>query len=320
MIDLKYGHDYYKIDGKYVLEETLAENLKVNRENVCLMNGANGGLQFLLNVIANEFRINKKIPKAILDFPNYFYTLKFLESNKYKTIFIKRNKNFDFPIKEFIYNIKKQKPNLIILTSPNNPFGLPISDINLNKIINSAKKDQIILIDRACVNIAKHISTKDLLNKYRNKKIIVLHSYSKTHNLASKRVGYYVTNNTDVAKMLRNQEDHCRVNYDAITALQKALKNKKVVKESINNIKNSLKIIAEFKKNHKDFCYSNSKSNFIVIVGNTNIFEKLRKTFIFLDNKPLQLPSNCCRLNISDPKKVKLFFKEYEKLENEIRK
>ena len=95
----------------------------------------------------------------------------------------------------------------------------------------------IILIDRGCVNILPEISTKELLAKFKNKKIVVLHFFSKSHSLSDERVGYLVTNNKEVASFLYNKRD-LNHNIHAVKKLIKFLDNEKILKQKRETIKN----------------------------------------------------------------------------------
>ena len=69
---------------------------------------------------------------------------------------------------KFVEQIKFWEPDVVLLTTPNNPTGKPIKDEDIKKIIRATPNNTIILIDRSCLNVLPEISTKDLLKKFQD--------------------------------------------------------------------------------------------------------------------------------------------------------
>ena len=157
-----------------------------------------------------------------------------------------------------------------MLTTPNNPTGKPIDDMTLQKIIRSVRGEAVILIDRACINTLPEISTKDILAKYKNKKIIVLHSFSKSHSLSDSRVGYFATNRASIAELLFKKPD-INHNLNALQKLKSIIDNKKHVAHKKKIIRDCNKLLkARFSK-IEDSTYYESYSNFAVIKLPSNV-------------------------------------------------
>jgi histidinol-phosphate/aromatic aminotransferase/cobyric acid decarboxylase-like protein len=199
--------------------------------------GSNSNLILFFSAYSVKFLNDKKRKlKVLLDFPNYFFTITQLKEWFIDAKFVKRDEYMNFPCEEFIKEIGKFKPDVILLTTPNNPTGKPIKDDELIKIINSVSKNTIILIDRSCVNVLPEISTKELLAKFKNKKIVILHSFSKSHSLSDERLGHLATNSIEIAEFLYNKRD-LNHNIHALKKLIKVLNDKKNLETKERNNK-----------------------------------------------------------------------------------
>ena len=150
MIDLNYGENYREeILLKHKIEEKISSSLGIPKNQVMLNYGSNSNLILFFSAYSIKFLNEKKRKlKILLDFPNYFFTITQLKEWFIDTKFIKRDEKMNLPLEDFIKEIKEFEPDIILLTTPNNPTGKPIKDDEIAKIINSSQKDKIILIDR----------------------------------------------------------------------------------------------------------------------------------------------------------------------------
>jgi histidinol-phosphate aminotransferase len=81
--------------------------------------------------------------------------------------------------------IKKMRPDVTIICSPNNPTGCVISDCDLADLLNDTPG--IVVVDEAYHEFAEH-SVVPLLQDHEN--LVVLRTFSKAMALAALRVGY----------------------------------------------------------------------------------------------------------------------------------
>lgn len=315
-IDLNFGGGYFRLAIKMVLEKKIARQLKVKQTNVQLSSGSNGSLRFLFMALAlKSWQKNYRPPTAILGVPNYFDTLKFLQASGYIFNGIKRNKNFSFPLPKFIKKIKKIKPDLIILTTPNNPTGLPLLTEEIQSIINQAPQTSVVIIDRTCLNTRPEISTAKLLKQYAGKNLIILESFSKSHGLSAERVGYFVTNNNQLGKYLDRFYDDGWVNAEAMERLNKIIDNKRIVRKNSVEISKSIKYLNAYEREHPGFKCTNTSSNFALIRLKPKLANKMKQKFLFASGDKFKLKdSGIYRINISSAVRIKKFLLEYDKL------
>jgi histidinol-phosphate aminotransferase len=320
MIDLNYGENYnQEIILKHEIENRIAKTFNVLPNQVLLNYGSNSNLIMFFSAFSVKCLYEKKRPlKVLLDFPNYFLTVSQLNQWFIEKKIITRDSEMNFQLQTFLDSIKEYNPDIILLTTPNNPTGKPLKDEEIKKIIDSAPKEAIFLIDRSCVNVLKEISTKELLDLYPTRKIVILHSFSKSHSLANERLGYLITNNVEIANFLYYKRD-MNHNIHAVTKCLKVLNNENLKKQKIKQIKESLDLIKIFCKKYDINCYD-SHSNFVLIKLPNNLnadyiedFMK-KKEILIMNGKNIGLTNEYLRLHMSGKKDVQTFIKEFEKI------
>ena len=165
-------------------------------------------------------------------------------------------------------------PDIVLITTPNNPTGKTFSDGDLRLILGNLPSNTVALIDRSCINVLPEISTKSILEKYKNKKIIILHSFSKSHNLSDERLGYLVTNNSEIAEFLYNKRD-LNHNINAVKKCLKILADKKIVRAKKKILKSCHNLLERYFDNDKKGKYFESFSNFALIKLPQNLSSEL---------------------------------------------
>lgn len=321
MIDLNYGENYREeILLKHKIEEKISSSLGIPKNQVMLNYGSNSNLILFFSAYSVKFLNEKKRKlKILLDFPNYFFTITQLKEWCVDAKFIKRDEKMNFPLENFLKGIKGFRPDVILLTTPNNPTGKPIKDDELIKIINSTPKDAIILIDRSCVNTLPEISTKELLTKFKNDKIIVLHSFSKSHSLSDERIGYLATNNKEVTEFLYNKRD-LNHNINAVKKLLKLIDDKRTLERKKEIIKKCNSLLKEYFEKKKTE-YSESHSNFALIKLQSKLNSEFveeyltKKDILVMGGHKIGLGNKYIRLHMSGVSEIKRFIQEYEKIE-----
>lgn len=85
------------------------------------------------------------------------------------------------------------RTKVILLCTPNNPTGVPISHDRLEAFLRSVRSDVLVVIDEAYVEYADGGSGPDSLALYRRyPNVCILRTFSKAYGLAGLRVGYAV--------------------------------------------------------------------------------------------------------------------------------
>lgn len=92
---------------------------------------------------------------------------------------------FQYDVQALLKSLGNEKPEVVILCSPNNPTGCVISDGDLREILRNAPG--LVIIDEAYHEFARR-SVVPLLNEFEN--LVVLRTFSKAMALAGLRLGY----------------------------------------------------------------------------------------------------------------------------------
>ncbi|OGU33920.1 MAG: hypothetical protein A2068_09705 [Ignavibacteria bacterium GWB2_35_6b] len=319
LVDLNYGENYkQEIDLKHYLENKLAESLGIPNNQILLNYGCNSNLLLFVSTFAELTLFKKKRRvKILLDVPNYFFTLTQLKQWHVDQISIQRDEEFNLPFEQFISQIKKTKPDIVIVTTPNNPTGKPVTDEQIDKIIKTVSKETIVFIDRSCVNTVPEISSKEIFEKYTNRKIVIIRSYSKSHSLSDSRVGYMATNNLEIANLLRPKAD-LNHNLHALQKFKSVMNNNKMVEEKRKTLKECNKLVEEYFGKVKDAKYFKSYSNFAVIKLPPHLtsmyveeYMKSKKVLVMGGHK-IGLGENHIRIHMSSVAGIKKFINVFK--------
>ena len=85
------------------------------------------------------------------------------------------------------------RTKVILLCTPNNPTGVPISHDRIEAFLGTVRSDILVVIDEAYVEYAEAGSGPDSLALYRRfPNVCILRTFSKAYGLAGLRVGYAV--------------------------------------------------------------------------------------------------------------------------------
>ncbi len=254
--------DAYQIDGKQ-----------------CHPNfGSNGSIDTIL--IAMKLReINRNIKPDVeggmlVSTPTYFRNYHSASAKQLKMIQVPlRPQDWDIDIDLFLEKLTKVKPTVVFLVTPNNPTGIPIKDSHLIQIIENAPNDTLVVIDRTLVNIDNEIETKELLQRFKHKQLVILHSLSKYYGLSHLRVGFALYSNIDIAKEI---QPHLPLGLGVEGAIKAIIKLKeygalKPSKYIFNNISKSKEVLKQFTSEYPEFRYTNFSGNYCLLMLPENL-------------------------------------------------
>lgn len=221
--------------------------------------------------------------------PTYFRNYNSASARDLNIHKVPLREDFNFDSKHFISEMLDVKPSIVMLVSPNNPSGMPISDADLLSVLGSLPKDTWAMIDRTLVNIKSEISTKELLKRYSTKNIVVLHSFSKYKGMSHLRIGFALYSNSIMAKKVQPL-------LPIGTGLEATLKAYKFMKEEggifpsqkvLSNIKENCNKLKKFVQENPQYQISDSSSNYCVMVlpktlNSQNVCRELDKIGLFV--------------------------------------
>ncbi|MGN0374245.1 MAG: histidinol-phosphate transaminase [Butyrivibrio sp.] len=237
-----YGHEF---------RQAVAEVHKVPEDQVFVGNGADEVLSFCL---LSFFRPGMKI-----FFPDITYGFYHTYAKTY------RLEMEEIPVKDDLSIDIEDYMDVdgdIILANPNNPTGLMIPVADIERLVKR-NPNRMVIIDEAYVDYAEE-SCIPLALKYPN--IVVVHTFSKSRNLAGAHIGFAVASKEIIADMIKIKFSFNPFNLNSITMSVgvAAVKDVEYLKECVAK---TIKVRENFKLEleREGFHVIPSKANFLLV-------------------------------------------------------
>lgn len=160
------------------LRKLMAKELKVKPQNILHGNGSDELIYNLITVFGGP---------VLYPVPTFSMYGILSQALGERGIGIPLDDEFDLDIKKILAAIKKYKPKLTFLSSPNNPTGNCFSEDRILKIIKQSKG--LVIVDEAYQPFSDRASFIPLIKKHEN--LVVLRTLSKI-GLAGLRVGFMI--------------------------------------------------------------------------------------------------------------------------------
>ena len=296
------GHNLLMYPDQRPLYKKLSKFLKIKKENILLTSGSDSAIKFIFEAYT------KKNDKIAYFWPTYGMIDFYCNLYGCKSKKINYDKNLNLNLNELIKTCR-DKIKVLFVANPNQPTGTVLNSPVLKKIINLSKKYKFLLVfDEAYVEFSSKKSLVHLIKKHKN--IIVTRTFSKAFGLAGARIGYLVSNEKNIANLMK-VKPYADINILAIKSAEVILDNLKILKKNVLEIKKSKKIIEKFCKKRK-LKFINTETNFVHIKFKN--FNECKKIFLFLKSKKIivringnGLPAtirNCLRFSLGPSKKT----------------
>ena len=130
---------------------------------------------------------------------------------------------------------------LIFMANPNNPTGLPVSDINIKRLLNAIPITTLLVLDEAYYEFGQSTSLA-LLDEHPN--LVITRTFSKAYGLAGLRLGYAIANRQITALLYRIQLPFV-VNVTAMVAATAALNDDDFIQQTLASTQAGLKQMQE---------------------------------------------------------------------------
>ncbi|MEV6562465.1 histidinol-phosphate transaminase [Nocardia sp. NPDC051756] len=166
--------------AEYLTRQT---GVAVDTDNVWAANGSNEILQQLLQAFGGPGR------SALGFVPSYSMHPIISEGIDTEWIEAKRNADFALDIDYAVAAIAERSPNVVFVTSPNNPTGHSIPQDDLARILAAAPG--IVVVDEAYGEFSAQPSAIELIDRF-PAKLVVTRTMSKAFAFAGGRLGYLV--------------------------------------------------------------------------------------------------------------------------------
>ena len=176
--------------ARYLTDQT---GFPVETANVWAANGSNEILQQLLQAFGGPDRT------ALGFVPSYSMHPIISSGTQTEWIPAKRREDFSLDVDYAVQAIEERKPDVVFVTSPNNPTGHSIGEEDLRRILDAASG--IVVVDEAYAEFSSAPSAIGLIESYPSK-VVVSRTMSKAFAFAGGRLGYLVAAPAVVDAML----------------------------------------------------------------------------------------------------------------------
>ncbi|CAM3351282.1 histidinol-phosphate transaminase [Rhodothermus bifroesti] len=164
------------------LRQALAEHLGWSPEGIIVGNGSNE-LTFTLGLAVVDAGTPVVLPRPMFSF--YEMMVRLHGGN---VLGVPPRPDLQFDTEALLETISRNRPALVVLTTPNNPTGLTMAPEDVEAIVQAAPG--LVLIDEAYVEFTDGIGFRRFLDHYPH--VLLLRTFSKAFGLAGVRLGYLV--------------------------------------------------------------------------------------------------------------------------------
>lgn len=201
----------------------------------------------------------------------------------------------------FIDEIKKQKPKLTVVCSPNNPSSQRIMVHDLIRIIEAAPG--LVWLDEAYIEFSENQSLLGRINEFKN--LVILRTFSKAFALAGLRLGYIVAH-PELIEELKKTKVPFTVDHLSQSIALKILNDETFLADGIKKIKHEKSRLFHQLTTIENVRVFESDTNFFIFriknVSAKTVFEQLAKEGVLVrDVGSYPLMENCLRVTVGTP-------------------
>ena len=275
------------------LKRVIAKDLGIRPETILHGNGSDELIYYLITVFGGP---------VLFPVPTFSMYGIISQALGEKRIQVTLDKEFDLDINSICSALRKERPKLVFLSSPNNPTGNCFSADRILKVIKVAKG--IVVIDEAYQPFSSQKGFIPLLRDYKN--LLIMRTLSKI-GLAGLRVGFLIGDDEII-----NEVNKVRLPFNLNAVSQavaiETLKDKKRLRVHIKSIVSERdKLFKEMMKIGTINPYP-SEANFILfsVREPDKIYEGLIKRGVLIRNMNSVL-RGCLRVTVGTPYENRTF-------------
>ncbi len=176
----------------------LESGVNINAQRIWAANGSNEIMAQLFSAFGGPGT------KALTFDPTYSMYTEYARNSFTEMVFVPRQSDFTIDIDSAIAAVSQCKPNLVILTSPNNPTGTSIALADIEAIVIAAKAiGALVVVDEAYAEFRseRRATALTLLDSFPN--LVVSRTMSKAFGYAGGRLGYCAVSSTEIVQALK---------------------------------------------------------------------------------------------------------------------
>lgn len=283
-------------DREYTsLRNCIADYAGTEAEHIIVGNGSTELISLFIQI--------KHPKKAVVIGPTYSEYEREISLGGGTTLYypLKEENDFILDVEDFTSSLN-ESVDLVVICNPNNPTSSCINRQTMRRILDVCKRyDIFVMVDETYVEFAdnmEEITAVSLTNYYNN--IIILRGTSKFFAAPGLRLGYAITGNADLIKLINTRKNPWTINSLAVIAGEIMFTDQEYIKNTRELITSERDRIYEILKNHPDFKVYQPSGNFMLVkllrpdLTSQDLFDKTIRqgmmirdcsTFPFLDNK-----------------------------------
>lgn len=301
---LKIPWNRYPLEEDLLLKKKMAKYLGLWTDDLVFANGSNVLIQALVNATC----IDKKVLVVDPTFSVYELEAKLFRN---EIIRVPLNEDFSVPSELFLKTIKKEKPGIIFLASPNAPTGNIIDVGLLRKIIETA--NCLVVVDEAYYPFSGSTVIK-WIKEYEN--LVVLRTFSKAFAFGGARLGYMAAD-PEICRQIEKVLLPFRINKLTYAAAMVVLQNPKYVDHYVKTICEERERVFKELSKIKKIKVINSQTNFLLfhVEKSEEVFRRLVHQRVIIrkisDGRRL---IDYLRVSIGSPEENDLFITSLKKI------
>ncbi len=282
------------------LRKALAKDLKVTEKNILFGNGSDELIYYLITTLGGP---------VLFPEPTFVMYGVIAQALGEKAIAIPLDDDFDLDIDRMLAIVKKDKPKLVFLSSPNNPTGNCFSTDRIMKIIEASKG--IVVVDEAYSSFSSSRGFLPLLGDYAN--LVILRTMSKI-GFASLRVGYMIADEGLIQEVNKVRLPYNLNSLSQSVALE-GIKNKKIVDAQIRTIASERDRLFDELSAIGGISPFPSEANFILckVPDASKLCQGLLTQGVLVKNMDRMVP-NAIRVTVGLPRENMLFIAALKKV------
>ena len=276
------------------LKKIISKNLRLTPENILFGNGSDELIYYLITVFGGP---------VLYPVPTFSMYGIISQALGEKRIEVPLDDEFDLDTDRILPLIKKEKPGIIFLSSPNNPTGNCFSADRILKIVESTS---LVVIDEAYQPFSSEKGFLPMLNDYKN--LVILRTLSKI-GFAGLRVGFMIA-----GREIINEVNKVRLPFNlnslSQTAAAALLQNTHTIKLHMGLITSEReRLLNELWKLRGIKPYP-SEANFILfkVKNSDKIYCRLLKKGVLVRNMRGTV-NECLRVTVGTKKENNIFIK-----------
>ena len=284
------------------LKKAIAKDLKIRPENILQGNGSDELIYYLITVFGGP------VLYPVPTFSMYGIIAHAIDE---KRIPVPLDHVFDLDLNKILLEIRKNKPKLIFLSSPNNPTGNCFSADRMLKIIEAAANTAIVVVDEAYHPFAGDRGFIPMLRDYEH--IVIMRTLSKI-GLAGLRVGFLIAGEEIIREVNKVRLPFNLNSFSQAVALE-AMKNKALLRRNMQTIISERGRLFRELFRIKGITPYPSEANFILfrVEEPDRVYENLLKRGVLVRNMK-GVVDGCLRVTVGTPEENRMFINSLKRV------